>query len=296
MASPHFENSLACVVLALFHAQIPIWETKDYAAIVEQLRLTSTASGTGLSINEEQALLLQIWWELNALNSWVFPQAPEWLTCETPQLNSTYLVNKISAFLQKVDGELFPLDIDLVDHFDLESLLWALREIPVMPLGYSTDSDIDDPSNYAEPIPTLLTLFGYELGLEDENRADWKAPVSIQMPRIPISDLADTLRQMHELPKVLSVGLPHLLDSITRNTGNIWLDCSYADIAVGEVGLERWHPETVRFYAAQWREAEPIFDSTMALVDWVKQDAEQCMNHIFRVLTAARIVKDKEKQ
>lgn len=296
LASLNVENHIAEIVLALFKEGVRIWETESFYSVINLLEILAHIGGENDVPNEDLAALIAIWFELQRLNAWVFGDDADWIDDHLPKLDAAAIGQVVETFLDKVNANLFPIETDVLDFLDIGTMLWAVREVPIYPLGFSLDPEMDSPTSYAEPIQTVFTLVGYEYGIEDEDRLYWDEPINIQIAKIPVSDLAESILGMKSLPETIRIGLSHLIDMLTSNTGNNWLDISYADLAQGQVQVEPWHPSTIDFYKEHWQEAKPIYNSIHDLVEWVKLDEKVRMQQIHRVLIAARIMKDNQQK
>lgn len=289
LIAPQPEITLSHFLLSLFNTQTPIWCVADNELLFAMLEALNDCSAEQYPLDAEQILLLTVWFELLLLNSWVFPDDPDWLLFTKPQLTCPAMVERVEAFLTRVNQTLFPVDSE-VFHLDPDALLWLVHYVPVTPLGYSIETE--NLQYYAEPARTVLSLIAHEKEVLHEAWLDEEEAL-LSMPKIPVSDLAATIREMVELPLVIRFGLPLLIESIEGTTGNLWLDVSYEALLEGYFGFEPWSPDVIAIYQEEWSIGKSLFEQLNALQTWVAEDEEAHMQQIQQLLIAARILKDK---
>lgn len=278
------------MVLAFFYAQVPVWHADTFDSFIELLHLVIDVEENSLPYNRKgQLSLLLVWYELMWLNSWVFEDSPAWLDVGPPKLCCHYLSDLVTSFLQRVETQLFPIETELVDPHDPDSLLWALRQVHVVPMGFSLDSETDI-SYYAEPIQTVMTLIAFERGIVATLFHGEETPYAMTQAKFPISDLAPVIKQMTALPAIIREGLSTLIASIEGETGNIWLDVSYEDIQVGNLSIEPWSRHVVEIYTTEWQTAEPLHNRILTLIEWVRENPDTRMTQIWQTLIAARVM------
>ncbi|MCP4287850.1 MAG: hypothetical protein GY792_26015, partial [Gammaproteobacteria bacterium] len=90
-------------------------------------------------------------------------------------------------------------------------------------------------------------------------------------PVISLDGLSDIIPGM-PLPIPIQKGLPTLLNIVTHNTGNEWLDWSYGALAEGGVMLPEWHPDNVAFLQREWQAAQALTAIEQTLIGWVTAD------------------------
>jgi hypothetical protein len=90
-------------------------------------------------------------------------------------------------------------------------------------------------------------------------------------PDLEPQQLVESLRQESCLLPELAA-LPDLIQMLDHNTGNAWLDVGEMSLAEGG-GYPEWSRENVEWLAEAWRQARPVLDGVLALLNWKNDGA-----------------------
>lgn len=214
---------------------------------------------------------------LGELYEMVFPDRPEWLQQEVVDWAAEEdVAAAVERFLGRV-STLFPVQEEIWDA-DLEAVEWRLYEIPLAPMGY--DLWDDEWADLQEPAPYLLHMScahmqhsrdadDYLYGRDTFAKLypDHQTPPGLE-PR----QLVEILRRQSCLRPELAA-LPDLIQMLDHNTGNAWLDVGEISLAEGG-GYPEWSWENVEWLAEAWRQAQPVLDGVLSLLNWKNESAE----------------------
>jgi hypothetical protein len=238
---------------------------------------------------------------LGELYEMVFPDRPEWLGQEAVDwAEEEDVAAAVERFLGRVNT-LFPVHDEIWDA-DLEAIEWRLYEIPVVPMGY--DLWHDDWADLREPAPYLLHM-QHSRDAEDHTYGrdtfaglypDHQVP-----PGLEPQELADALRDAYAekgrgtrlLPPALAA-LPDLIRMLDYSTGNVWLDVGEMSLAEGG-GYPEWSRENVDWLAKEWRQARPVLDGVLSLLNWKNENVETIAEKLSAVRSAL-VTAHKRKQ
>jgi hypothetical protein len=106
----------------------------------------------------------------------------------------------------------------------------------------------------------------------DATRLPASIPITRCRPDLEPQQLVETLRQESFLPPELAA-LPDLIQMLDHNTGNAWLDVGEMSLAEGG-GYPEWSRENVEWLAEEWRQARPVLDGVLALLNWKNENDE----------------------
>lgn len=248
---------IAHLLAQLWESHFPIWlEEAHYAKVTDLIQFLQAddfvSTNTNLALNTHQIDCLQVYLTLGEHYANYFPGDTIWLD-DISQLNEDYLSLAVANFLAAINRDYFPVHDDVWLE-DIDHLAMRLEQIGIEPQGHELDPDFaDDLDVYEEPLRTLLSLASDE-------------PVA-GMPDIPLDDLAEVVADM-PLPTPIHDYLPVMINLVTHNNGNPWLDWSYGDLAQGYFRLPEWNAETVAYLKgrmARGREAVSQRDGTHPL-------------------------------
>jgi hypothetical protein len=181
----------------------------------------------------------------------------------------------VERFLGRVNT-LFPVHEEVWDA-DLEAIEWRLYEIPVVPMGY--DLWHEDWADLREPAPYLLHISCAHMQhsrdaddhLYGRNTFASHYPDHQVPPNLEPQQLVEALDQEGFLQSELAA-LPDLIQMLDQDTGNIWLDVGEMSLAEGG-GYPEWSRENVEWLAEAWRQARPVLDGVLALLNWKNDGA-----------------------
>ena len=245
----------------LWESRYSIWlEETHYAKVTDLIHILQTdnfdSANTNLALNPHQIDCLQVYLTLGEHYANYFPDDTTWLAALT-QLNEDCLSQAVANFLTAINRDYFPVHDDVWLE-DIDHLALRLEQICIEPQGHELDPDFaDDLDAYEEPVRTLLSL------VSDE-------PVA-GMPDIPLNGLAEAVADM-PLATPIHDYLPIMINLVTHNSGNPWLDWSYGDMAQGYFRLPEWDAETVAYLREEWLEAEKLLAKEAELIRWVQED------------------------
>lgn len=253
--------AITCLLAQLWESRYPIWLKEAHYAkvtnLIHALQADDIASSDpNLALNSLQVDCLQLYLTLGEHYANYFPDNTAWLD-DIPLLNEECLSVAVTHFLTAISRDYFPVHDDVwleeVDH-----LAWRLEHLYIEPQGHELDPDFTEgPDAYEEPLRTLLSLASDE-------------PVD-GLPNIPLNGLDELITSMH-LPQPIHDYLPIMIQLVTHNSGNPWLDWSYGDLAQGYFTLPEWDAETVAYLREEWLAAEKLFAKETELIRWVQED------------------------
>jgi len=214
---------------------------------------------------------------LGELYEMVFPDRPEWLQQEVVDWAAEEdVAAAVERFLGRV-STLFPVQEEIWDA-DLEAVEWRLYEIPLAPMGY--DLWDDEWADLQEPAPYLLHMscahmqhsrdaddYLYGRDTFANLYPDHQTPPGLE-PR----QLVETLHRQSYLSPELAA-LPDLIQMLDHNTGNVLLDVGEISLAEGG-GYPEWSWENVEWLTEAWRQARPVLDGVLALLNWKDESTE----------------------
>ena len=245
----------------LWESRYPIWrEEAHYTKVTDLMDSLQTdnfvSATTKLPLNPLQVDCLQLYLILGEHYANYFPDDITWSAAIT-QLNEDCLSQAVADFLAAINRDYFPVYEDVWLE-DIDYLALRLEQICIEPQGHELDSDFaDDLDVYEEPLRTLLSLSSDE-------------PVD-ELPDIPLNSLAEVVADM-SLPTQIHDYLPVMINLVTHNSNNTWLDWSYGDLAQGYFRLPEWNAETVAYLREEWLEAEKLLVKETELIRWVQED------------------------
>ena len=245
----------------LWESRYPIWLKETHYAqvtdLIHSLQTDTVASAnTNLALNPHQVDCLQVYLTLGEHYANYFPGDKIWLD-DISQLNEDYLSLAVANFLAAINRDYFPVHEDVWLE-DIDHLAMRLEQICIEPQGHELDPDFaDDLDAYEEPVRTLLSLASDE-------------PVE-ELPGVPLNGLDEVMADM-PLPTPIHDYLPIMINLVTHNSGNPWLDWSYGDLAQGYFRLPEWDAETVAYLMEEWLEAEDLLAKETEFIRWVEED------------------------
>lgn len=253
--------AITCLLAQLWESRYPIWlEEAHYAKVTHLIHFLQknnvVGANTNLVLNPLQVDCLQVFLTLGEHYANYFPGDTTWLA-DLTLLNEDYLSQAVANFLAAINRDYFPVHDDVWLE-DIDHLAMRLEQICIEPQGHELDPDFaEDLDAYEEPLRTLLSL------VSDE-------PVE-GMPDIPLDDLAEVVAGM-PLPTPILDYLPVMMNLVTHNSNNPWLDWSYGDLAQGYFMLPEWDAETVAYLREEWLEAEKLLAKETELIRWVQEN------------------------
>jgi len=248
--------ALTQLLAHIWETRYPLWQDEarflQVSGLIRQLQ-NSESSDCNVALNSRQIGCLQVYLTLGQRYAELFPDNTTWLASITT-LDEERLSTAVSNFLTAVDRDYFPVE-DEVWADDSDYLAGRLETIDLIPQGHELDPDFtDDLDEYEEPVRTLLALVR-----EEESE---------ELPDIELYGLSESIAEL-PLPPSIRDNLPALVQLVTHNTGNVWLDWSYGDLAQGGVSLPEWCPDNVAFLKEEWDAAQSFLAKEKALIHWV---------------------------
>ncbi len=174
-------------------------------------------------------------------------------------------------FLKLVNERLFPLSEWYLDELFAEAGEDWFDLIPLCQINPILDEDDD---NLAWPIRAFIAM----LTGAGEAWAEISQQTGLDIPRPIAMDWSKfTLNwagfiNLCEQAGESMAGVPTVIDVVSRDTGNFWLD--YDDEMMFSAGLS-WTIETMDALAAEWQEAQPMIERFNRALDWLQQNPEQ---------------------
>ncbi len=216
---------------------------------------------------------------LGELYETIFPQHPEWLEAIVDWKQEEDIAKAVGRFLNQV-AKLFPIE-DECWAADIEFIEWRLYSIPVCPMGFDIWHHGWD--EIFEPAPYLLHI---EWSRDEKENPDERNEFQQLYPNHPVPWHLEPTRLVGALREICAErsrrltppeplhGLPDLIEMLMGCTDNLWLDVGELSLMEGG-GYPQWDPVEVEMLAEEWKNAKPILDRVLALLNWQNETAEE---------------------
>lgn len=191
---------------------------------------------------------------------------------------------KETEFINLVDENFFPVSYLMCDSE-------RIQEIPVEPLGTWWYFDEFNGLEVTEKflmslIHSIENDFDKDIWIDigDELDRDLQVPTD----RINYSKLVE---ETEKIEGMLSQ-FPIAIDMLTQSTGNVWLDITNeTDVMDCE-----WKVETIEVLKESYKEAKEIIEKYKKFVDWLDQDAENCVKVLRLWNSCKEVVAETEEE